>query len=135
MKKQILIVDDEAPIRKLFACTIEADNRRILTAASGAEALELMKKERIDLVLLDLNMPGIDGADTLAEIRKLNQAVPVYVVTGFKDAFIEKLTKLRNADVSFEVLNKPVEKAQLCAVVESVLNTISTETLSDGGIW
>lgn len=129
MKKQILIVDDEASIRKLFALTIGAENRHILTAASGTEALELMKKERIDLVLLDLNMPGIDGADTLAEIRKQNQTVPVYIVTGFRDAFIEKLTKLRNAGVSFEVVNKPVEKAQLRAVVESALaGPIAIET-------
>jgi len=121
MKKRILIVDDEPPIRKLFARTIGTENYAIRAAASGVEALALLKNDPADLVLLDLNMPELDGADTLAEIRKIDQAVPVFIITSFKDAFFDKLKILRDAGIQFEVINKPVEKEHLRELVESVL--------------
>jgi two-component system, response regulator, stage 0 sporulation protein F len=121
MKKNILIVDDEAPIRKLFSRTIGTAEYSILTAASGVEALAQMREQRVDLVLLDLNMPKLDGADTLVQIRKLDEDVPVVIITSFKDAFVDKLRTLREAGIHFEVVNKPVEKTQLRTLVKKTL--------------
>jgi len=123
MKKKILIVDDEAPIRKLFARIIGTDTYGILPAASGAEALALMQQAPVDLILLDLNMPGLDGADTLVEMRKLDQDVPVFIITSFKDAFLDKLSALREAGIHFEVINKPVEKEQLRRIVKNTFKS------------
>lgn len=123
MKKNILIVDDEAPIRKLFARIIGTDTYGILPAASGVEALALMEQEPVDLILLDLNMPGLDGADTLVEMRKLDRDVPVLIITSFKDAFFDKLSALREAGIHFEVFIKPVEKEHLRTIVKNALES------------
>jgi CheY-like chemotaxis protein len=122
MKKQILFVDDEQPIRLLFSRILSSKNREILTVASGSEALERVQTQAFDLILLDLKMPGMNGAQTLRRIRETDRQVPVFIVTAFENEFGNALHKLQEAGVDFEILNKPIEKKQLLAAVESVLS-------------
>ena len=121
MEKHILVIDDEEAIRKLFRRVIETRDRHIHSAASGAEALELLEQQPMDLILLDLNMPGMDGADTLVTIRKTHPTVPVFIVSGFGDAYRDRLGALREAGIEFATINKPVDKERLRAVVNNVL--------------
>ena len=122
MKKRILIVDDEPKILQLFSRILEKENREIHTVLSGSEALNLIKTMPFDLVLLDLKMPGMDGADTLRAIREIDINVPIYIVTAFENEFHDKLKEISKDGISFEILAKPIEKKQLLAALESILN-------------
>jgi DNA-binding NtrC family response regulator len=120
--KHILIVDDDSTIRRTFSRILQSKNYDTMEAASGEEALALINSQPVDLVLLDLKMPGLNGVDTLREIRKIDEKLPVYVVTAFRNEFFEDLQKLSNEGISFELMQKPIESQQLVEVVESVLS-------------
>ena len=122
MEQDILIIDDDEGIRKLFSRMLRKAGYSVFTAASGHEAMTLLDKDAYRLILLDLKMPGMDGTDTLREIRKKDKAVPVYIVTGFENEYFETLKKIREDGIGFELLKKPIEQEQLLSVVKGVLS-------------
>jgi len=90
--KAVLIVDDEIGARALAVRTLQKmPDVKIYQAEDGFEALHLLTKhEEISLVLLDLQMPGMDGVSAYAQIRKLNRDLPVIIITGFPpDDYLE----------------------------------------------
>src|SRR5690606_35019026 len=86
--KTVLVVDDDALNRYLLAEALAVDGHHIIEAADGLQALALVRAQLPDLVLLDIDMPGMDGLATCREIRALPGArlVPVMMVTGLNDA-------------------------------------------------
>src|SRR5271168_3669519 len=76
----ILIVDDEPQIRRVLLTTLTSEGYAVVEAKSGEEALEKMRSERPDLVLLDANMPGMSGLETCREIRRTSD-VSIIMVT------------------------------------------------------
>jgi CheY-like chemotaxis protein len=76
----ILVVDDEPQIRRVLRSTLSAQGYVIVEAKTGEEALESMRKERPDLVLLDMNMPGMGGVEACREIRRASDA-PIIMLT------------------------------------------------------
>ena len=76
----ILIVDDEPQIRRVMRTTLTSQGYAVIEAKSGEEALEKLRAERADLILLDVNMPGISGLDTCREIRRTGD-VPIIMLT------------------------------------------------------
>jgi two-component system KDP operon response regulator KdpE len=76
----ILAVDDEPQIRRVLRATLSAQGYTIVEAKSGEEALEVIRKERIDLILLDMNLPGISGVETCREIRA-GSDTPIIMLT------------------------------------------------------
>lgn len=76
----ILIVDDEPQIRRVMLTTLASHGYSVVEAASGEEALEKLRVERPDLIILDVNMPGISGLETCAEIRTSSD-VPIIMLT------------------------------------------------------
>lgn len=76
----ILVVDDEPQIRRVMRATLSSAGYTILDAKSGEEALEIFRREAPDLVLLDFNLPGMDGVETCREIRAVSD-VPIITVT------------------------------------------------------
>lgn len=82
--KKILIVDDEQDIREALASGLSRRGYATLSAGTGQEALEVLKKEQVDLVLLDIAIPGIDGYETCRRMRKEtpNKRAAVIFLTG-----------------------------------------------------
>ena len=80
---KILVIDDEATIRKFFVRFLTREKYKISTASNGEKGIEISKKENPDLIILDLKMPGIDGIETLKRIKKLNQRVIIIVLTAY----------------------------------------------------
>jgi len=76
----VLVVDDEAVIRDFFTRTLK--DYKVLTAGTGEEAVDLVRKRRPDLVLLDLKMPGIDGIETLMRIKEIDRSMPVVMLSA-----------------------------------------------------
>jgi len=82
-KRNILIVDDEADFLEVMRTRLEANDYEVKTAVNGMEALEYIKNNKPDAVLLDVLMPGIDGLEVLKRIRKMDDGLPVYIITAF----------------------------------------------------
>ena len=82
MKPRILVIDDEAAIRDSLRMILEYEYYEFLGAASGQEGLSLITRDAPDMVVLDIKMPGMNGLETLAEIRKVDEAVPVAMISG-----------------------------------------------------
>ena len=105
MFPSILIVDDEPSILKSLSGILADEGFEITTASNGYEALKIINTESPDLVLLDIWMPGIDGIETLKEIKKDHPFVQVVIITGH--GTIEtaiKSTKLG----AFDLIEKPL---------------------------
>jgi DNA-binding response OmpR family regulator len=82
MKKTVLIVDDDAPIRESLRKVLEAEGYEAVLAADGQEGLERFDPERIDLLLLDLNLPARSGWDLFERITSINPLLPIIMITG-----------------------------------------------------
>ena len=83
MKPVIMLVDDEVPFVETMTKRLIKRDLTIISAHSGPEALQkLDKKDQVDVVILDVKMPGMDGIDTLREIKKTHPMVEVIMLTG-----------------------------------------------------
>jgi CheY-like chemotaxis protein len=82
--KQILVIDDQPLIRDLLVCLLEADGHRVFAAASGKEGLVLARVLPLDLILLDVDMPGLNGLEVCAELKggAATSQVPVIFISG-----------------------------------------------------
>lgn len=82
MKHRILVVDDEASIQKMLKEFLTEQDYDVSTAASGNQALKMMTKESFSLVLCDIQMPDLDGIQTLSKIKKTNKRLPVIMMSS-----------------------------------------------------
>ena len=119
MFPSILIVDDEPSIRDSLGGLLSDEGFEVLTAANGYEALKAMDKDSPDLVLLDIWMPGIDGIETLKEIKKSNPYIQVIIITGHGtvDTAV-KATKLG----AFDLIEKPLSIDKVILSINNALN-------------
>jgi PAS domain S-box-containing protein len=109
---RVLIVDDEPANRRLLADLVSLEKIAVTVASGGAEALQILARERIDLVFLDLMMPEVDGMAVLAELRRKGvlPALPVVVVTAHDDRQA-RLAALSAGAIDF--LGKPIDRAEV----------------------
>lgn len=109
-KLRILVVDDNQDFCDSVRDILETEGHEVLTAYGGQSAVELSQKERLDLILMDLVMPGIDGVTAIRSIRKISPSIPIMVVTAFGEEVVveEALSAGANAK-----LGKPLDFASL----------------------
>ncbi len=103
---RLLLVDDEADFRRATRRILERRGFSVEEAASGDEAIASVRRERPDVVVLDLKMPGLSGIETLRRIREIHEALPVIILTGH-GSFQDALAGIRMEIVDF--LQKPVD--------------------------
>ena len=87
---KILVIDDEQSIRDLLDRLLRRKGYDVVLAESGRKGLELFRRERPDVLVLDLKMPEMDGPTVLRQIRSLNRSQPVIVLTGSRTAEMEQ---------------------------------------------
>jgi len=119
-RSTILVVDDEEAIRELMVTALASKTRDVLTAGGGDEALEIVKRSDVDLVLLDLSMPGMNGVDTFREIHTLRPALPVMIVTAYPDS--DLMSKALEIG-PFTMISKPVDLAQIQKTVDRIVGS------------
>ena len=122
MSKSLLVIDDEEGIRKSFVLALEDSEYRVDTAESGERGIEMGKEGNYDLIFLDLKMPGLNGVETLRELRKTTRGVPLYIITAFYEEYFEELKSAEKEGIDFEVLRKPFKSDQIVLTVKSILN-------------
>jgi two-component system, response regulator, stage 0 sporulation protein F len=83
--KKILVADDEMAIRLLYSEELKEEGYEVYTAANGREALEIIEKVPLDLVILDIKMPEMDGIEALRQIKEKNPDLPVLLSTAYGD--------------------------------------------------
>jgi len=84
-KKKIVLVDDEIDFLEIMKTRFVANDYIVKMTSNGSEALELVRKEKPDAVMLDILMPGIDGLDILKKIRAENPRIPIFMMTAFSN--------------------------------------------------
>lgn len=120
---RVLIVDDEERILNFLRPKLKVAGYDVLTARNGAEALEYVRLQQLDLVVLDLVMPQMDGLETLKRLRAFS-ALPVIVLSA-RDSDIDKIKGLRlGAD---DYLAKPFNPDELVARIEAVRRRLQPE--------
>jgi DNA-binding response OmpR family regulator len=120
MKKHILVVDDDALMRRSMAFNLEQSGYRASSAANAEDALALSQRDRPDLVLLDIGLPGMDGLDALRSFQHQIK-VPVIFVTARRKYLDEVLGLELGAE---DYIAKPFEMSVLLAHVKVVLRRV-----------
>jgi len=110
----ILTVDDELGIDSFFYEFFTLRNFRVLTASSGKQAVKIAEKENPQLILLDINMRGMDGMEALKRIKEINKEICVIMVTGVKDEETRNKALGLGAD---DYITKPLSMEYLEKVV------------------
>ena len=119
-RKKIIVVDDEEDFLFTMEYWLKSKDYEVKAATNGLKALDLAKTFNPDLILLDVNMPGIDGIETLKRIREFNKEVPVIIITAYvgeervNEASAYKISGLFYKDKDFK---------EGLSMLESVLRT------------
>ena len=130
MREKILVVDDEQEIADLVALYLQGESFEVFSFYSAAEALECIRRESLDLAILDVMMPGMDGFETLEEIRK-ESSLPILMFTSRNDS-ISKVRGLRaGAD---DYLTKPFDMEELIARIVSLIRRYTRFNQPDGAV-
>ena len=115
---RILIVDDEEVLRDVLDAVLRREGFDVVLASTGEEALSLLDSDDVDLVILDVMLPGISGIDTLRAIRIANPTLPVIVITAFSsiDGAIEAMKQ-----GAFHYIPKPFKNEEVIMTVNKAL--------------
>ena len=119
MGASILIVDDELDMLALLAMIIsEKTEHKVTTTNNPLEVVQFVKENEYDLVISDLKMPGMDGIELIAEIRKIDQYIPILVITAYSS--IESAENAINKG-AYDYITKPFRKEQILIAIDRAM--------------
>lgn len=128
MDTRILVIDDDHDILEILKLLLDLEKYNVLTAANGMTGLSLAREHRPDMILLDLNLPDIDGQQICKILRK-ELDVPIMILSA-RDNVSDKVVCLEyGAD---DYMTKPFENLELIARVKAILRRSEKTNLSDG---
>jgi DNA-binding response OmpR family regulator len=118
MAHTVLVVDDEEIIRDLIGTVLLEEGYEVLEAGGGEEAIELARKQKPDVILLDIRMPGIDGIHTCRRLKRDQETkdIPVIMVTGMRHGLPEAMEA-----GAFDFITKPFDTEELGIRVKAAL--------------
>ena len=120
MNKKILIIDDDKGLLKLLATSLTTNGFTILTAESGEDGLDMAQKQRPDLVILDVLLPGIKGREVCARLKKSEQTknIPVIFLTS-KKSLDDLMAEMEMGALTH--FTKPVDSKKLLDEIKNLL--------------
>jgi two-component system nitrogen regulation response regulator NtrX len=125
MKARILVIDDEAEVRRSVGMILRYDDYEVIEASSGPEGIAIAEKEAPDLVFLDIKMPGMDGLEVLQRLRAANENLPVVIISGH--GTVSTAVEATKAG-AFDFIEKPPSSEKLLV---SIRNALERTRLSD----
>ena len=118
MKARILVIDDESAIRDSMRMILEYEGCEFLGAATGEEGIALVEREAVDLVFLDIKMPGMDGLEVLGRLKAVAEDLPVVMISGHGTvATAVEATKLG----AFDFIEKPLATERILLAIRNAL--------------
>lgn len=121
---KFLIVDDEPGVVDQVRELLEARNYAVITAISGKDALDLIRKESFNIVVLDIRMPGVTGMDVLKEIRRSSPKTRIIMLTGVEDEATKNMAMGMGAS---GYLTKPYSYSELLKISSKLISEICQE--------
>lgn len=115
---RILVVDDEPPIRRLLRTTLAAQDYRVEEAADGEAALDFLKRNPVDLIVLDLGLPGMDGLEVVRRLRAGGNVTPIIILSSRDDEAGKVAALDLGAD---DYVSKPFGAEELSARIRAAL--------------
>jgi DNA-binding NtrC family response regulator len=115
--KTILVVDDEEIIRSFFIRTLK--EYKVITAVRGEEAVEIVRKNKPDLVLLDIKMQGIDGIETLRQIKQIDDSIVVIILSAHRTVETDREVARLGA---YSAIAKPFDLKEMKEIIKRALN-------------
>jgi DNA-binding response OmpR family regulator len=122
---RILVADDDKHTRMLFEAVLKAENYTVFTAANGEEALSLIDREHIDLVVLDIMMPKMDGYEFTRTLREANNNLPVLMVSAKQLPDDKRMGFLSGTD---DYITKPVDEEEMLLRIKALLRRARIES-------
>jgi len=118
MKPKVLVIDDESAIRDSLKMILEYEAYQFVGAASGQEGLAAVQRERPDVVLLDIKMPGMDGIEVLKQLHAADESLPIVMISGHGTTSTA-VEAVRGGAVDF--LDKPLSSERVIVTLQNVL--------------
>ena len=115
---RVLIVDDEPPIRRFLKTALSAQDYRVEEAGDGETALDFLKRNPVDLVVLDLGLPGMDGLEVVRRLRETGSAVPIIILSSRDDEAGKVAALDLGAD---DYVSKPFGMEELSARIRAAM--------------
>jgi len=125
MRINIMVVEDEEPIRKFIKINLDREGYAVYEASSGEEALEIVQNEQIDIAILDVMLPGIDGFEVLKELRKKYPKMGIIMLTA-KSQDTDKIMGLEYG--SDDYMTKPFNPAELILRIKSLIRRLDFDS-------
>jgi len=116
MSRKVLIVDDEKSIRDSLEKLLSYEDYAVMTAPEGRSAIETVRDEIVDIVLLDIKMPGMDGIEVLEELKRIDQHLPVIIISGHGN--IETAVRATKLG-AYDFIEKPVDLDRVLLAVRN----------------
>jgi CheY-like chemotaxis protein len=116
-KKKILLVDDDPAVRKMLGLLLTGEGYEVLLAIDGGESIQVVRTADVDLVLLDLNMPGMDGWETYERLAAENPMLPIIVITARPSQSFTAMAAGIGA-----LLEKPLDLPKLFLTIRDLLD-------------
>jgi two-component system response regulator (stage 0 sporulation protein F) len=123
-KSIILVVDDQPGIRRLLMEVLTEEGYIVYTAANGYEGMQKAKDLNPALILMDMKMPGMDGIETLRELKHINQADKVIMMTAYGELGLVNIAKELGA---YAYVTKPFDIIELCTMIGHVISEKAAE--------
>lgn len=120
MSIRVLVIDDEEVIRKSFILALDDTGYQVETAESGEKGIEEARRTSFTLIFLDLKMPGLNGVETLRQLWKLRQTVPIHIVTAYYEDYLDQLQSAADDAISFQLIKKPVGRDEIRSITKVV---------------
>ena len=128
----ILVVDDEPEVLSLFKRILWSEDAVVLPARTGAEGLAIARRTRLDLVILDVKLPDLNGTEILRRLRKMDEGLPVIMVTAYGSADSVRTAMRLGA---FDYLTKPFKNEEVRRIArEALMVTGARRALLAGGL-
>jgi two-component system nitrogen regulation response regulator NtrX len=125
MKPRILVIDDEGAIRDSLRMILEYEDYQFVGAATGQEGIAAVQRERPDLVLLDIKMPGMDGLEVLRKLHALDETLPVVMISGHGTT-ATAVEAIRSGAIDF--LDKPLSSERVIVTLQNALRQSELRT-------
>ncbi|WP_371360910.1 response regulator [Sporomusa malonica] len=112
----ILVIDDQPGIRRLLTEVLQDEGYSVMTAANGYEGIQVATDTKPNVILMDMKMPGMDGTETLKELKRHGQGDQVIMMTAYGE--LDMVNEAREAGMR-DYITKPFDIMSLCQIIEA----------------